>query len=143
MPVIMQVRLIGDEEFEKVTRLAAPKNSPKVTAGAIEEIAFLTSSIIKTETIVRGRAGMDPLPDRLTSRTAGKGGAIGSIGVDLSGLPRVSVVGSDLLYPVWHEEGFEVLPERKWLEPAIAKLFPDRGEAIIARHWERQTRSSR
>lgn len=143
MPVGIKVQLIGAEKFERVTHQLSPKNNPRITAGALEEIAQLTSSIITTETIVRGRAGLKPLPDRLTSRTAGKGGAIGSIGVDLSGLPRQSVVGSDLLYPLWHEEGWGVLPERKWLEPAIDKIVPDRGEAIILRHWERQAGSAR
>ena len=143
MPVTMKVQLIGEEKFERVTHQLSPRKNTRITAGALEEIAQLADSIITTETIVRGRSGLPPLPDRLTSRTAGKGGAIGSIGVDLSGLPRQSVVGSDLFYPLLHEEGWGVLPERKWMEPAIDKIIPDRAEAITIRHWERQAGSAR
>ncbi len=136
MAIGHKIQLIGDEKYRRALVKSNPKKNRRTISDALERIANLVSAGAKLN-IVRGRQSQPPLADKLTFR---KGGAVGSIGIDLSGLPRWSEAGSIFKYPMIHELGLGRFPVRQWLQPAVDDVIPRQAEGIAAQFWEGQVR---
>lgn len=134
----LTVRIIGGEEFDRGLSRASPRDNPRVTSDTLERVARLVGKVAAEEKIVRGRSHLPPADGFLTFR---EGGAAGSIGVDLGGLPREAVTGSILVYPLLHEFGLGT-PKRPWLDPAIGDVVPGRAENLAAQFWEQAVGSA-
>lgn len=136
------VRVEGTKRWQEVMRSLAPKSTGLVR-NALKVLALEVQRVATTQKIRLGAAKSPPIPGRVTARNFGRGGLVGSIGVDLR--ETYADVGSDLVYAPLHELGLTVpvpahvrtrngkrysvrayrahFPERPYLKPALDDVY--------------------
>ena len=141
MAIGIRVRLIGDEAYLSALSKLTPAQNRRIFSESLEKSVNAVWKDATENQIRRGRRSQPPADGFLTERS-GAEGIIGSIGVDLSELPRAASVGSWKIYPRLHEVGEGRFPARPWLQPAVDVVVPEKSERWAVQAWERQVRSS-
>lgn len=101
MAVGIRISVSGGDKYGRALKRLTPSQNAKVKSDGLRKIALEVQRIAAGEKIIRG-GKQAPHRSRLTSRT---GTGRRSIRTNFSGLPNVSVVGSDLIYMAVHEQG--------------------------------------
>lgn len=114
----IELEVIGGNPVRLLLDKVAVGRNPAIFRKGLTNIVLELQADVTTSGsfIKHGRGNAPPLPDVLTSRHGGSG-LVGAIAPDLTSLPKVSSLGSDLAYAGVHEDS-----RRAYLLPTYDKL---------------------